>query len=88
MTDFYVTDGKEHVAHSTYYEQLRATAHWEGDVLVIENRLEEGNFQMTVWVSRYELSQDGTTLVVSEHLVKSVYRTTFDRLLTYEKAQQ
>lgn len=86
VTDFYVTDGKEHAAHSDNYEQMRAKAHWDGNTLVIENRMEMGNFrEVTVWVSRYELSIDGKTLVVSEHVVKSSSGHDFDRLLTYEK---
>ncbi len=88
VTDSYVTDGKEHVAHSEYYEQLRARAHWEGNALVIENYLESGNFQMTVWISRYELSQDGAILVISKHLVKSPFREPFDELLTYDKQRR
>lgn len=88
VTDSYVTDGKEHVAHSEYYEQLRAKAYWEGNALVIENHLESGNFQMTVWVSRYELSQDGAILVISKHFVKSSFREPFDELLTYDKQRQ
>jgi hypothetical protein len=87
QTDFYLTDGKEHIARSPHHdEQLRAKAYWDGNTLVIESHREAGDFRVSVWTSRYELSQDGKTLQVSEHFLKSPSSDKpFDVFRTFEK---
>lgn len=87
-TYFYVTDGKERVANVSDHEgQLRAKTYWDRDTLVIEKR-QDNDLRVSAWVSRYELSQDGSTLVVTQHVAKSSFSDAFDELLTYEKQRR
>jgi hypothetical protein len=83
----YVTDGKEHVANrSPVAPETLAKTHWDGDTLVIEKRQEVGPGGSS-WVSRYALSQDGKTLVVTNNVQRSSLSAAFDESLTYEKQQ-
>ena len=87
QTDSYLTDGKEHVTHLPRDgEELRAKTHWDGDTLVIESQRENGDFRTSIWTSRYELAQDGNTLRVSEHFLKSSSSNEpFDVIRTFER---
>lgn len=86
ITYSYVIDGKEHVAYRSEKPDrvTRAKAHWEGDTLVIEKQEDLGPGG-TTWVSRYDLSQDSKSLVVTQHITRSVFGAPFEESLVYDK---
>jgi hypothetical protein len=78
----YVTDGKERVANRSVQDgELRAKAYWDGDTLVIDKQ------QGSAWTSRYSLSHDGKSLIVTQHITRSAFSAPFDEFLTYDKQQ-
>jgi hypothetical protein len=83
---FYLTDGKERIANRSEQDgDLRAKTYWDGDTLVIEKHQELGPGSGTVWTSRYTLSQDGQSLIVTQHFKKSSIGSVPDEYLVYEK---
>ncbi len=79
----YVTDGKERVANTSQLGVTRAKAYWDGDTMVIEKHQDIGGGAN--WICRYTLSQDGKSLLVTEHVSKSSFGAAFEESLTYEK---
>jgi hypothetical protein len=86
-TEVYFTDSKEHIASPLYKkDQMQAKTYWDGNILVVEKRREEGGLGGSVWTSRYELSGDGKFLQVSGHFLKSSSSDEpFDVIRTFEK---
>jgi hypothetical protein len=84
----YTVDGKEHRPNKSRLDRLetRARVYWVDDTLVME-KLQETDRGLSIWTSRYALSQDGSRLVVAHHVNKSLFRAAFDESLTYEKQQ-
>jgi hypothetical protein len=84
----YMTDGKERMANGSLQDgATRAKTHWDSDTLVIEKKQAIGSVGAFVWISRFTLSQDGKSLVVTQHASKSSFGAAFDESLIYEKEE-
>jgi hypothetical protein len=81
----YMTDGKERVANTSLQGLVtRAKAYWEGGTLVIGKHQETSIGEATS-IRRYTMSQDGQSLIVTEHVNQSPFSSAFDQLLFYQK---
>jgi hypothetical protein len=81
----YVVDGKERLARlGRNGDHVRAKAMWEGSSLVLDKQqtLLAGG---TLWTSRYTLSQDGKSLVITHHVKESHLGSPGDEWLVYDK---
>lgn len=91
--DYYVIDGKEHLANISGPAQdgeVQGKTYWDGDTLVIEKQQEivasgSGFGLHSAWTSRYTLSRDGQILTVNIHVKKSSFGPGFDQSITYQK---
>jgi hypothetical protein len=84
-TFFYVVDGKERLARlGSNGDQIRAKAMWEGASLVLEKR-QTLVPRDTLWTSRYTLSEDGKSLVITHHVKQSTFGSPGDEWLVYDK---
>ena len=78
----YSTDGKETVNKGRMGGEVKSTAKWEGNVLVIESKLEiEGN-ALTI-TNKLTLSEDGKTLTGNLHFAGAMGEG--DAKIVYEK---
>jgi len=68
----YTTDGKP-CHNMPEGKPFDATAHWEGDALVVDS---EGALGGHVTIKdRYSLSPDGKTMTIRRHLTRSIFST-------------
>ncbi len=65
----YTTDGKECVNKSRFGE-TKSTLKWDGDVLVIESKMDFQGNAVTV-TEKWSLSEDGKTLTLNRHFSSS-----------------
>jgi hypothetical protein len=76
----YTTDGKECVNKGFMDSEMKSTAKWDADVLVIDSKMDIQGNAITI-TNRWALSADGKTLTVAMHFgspmgegdVKAVY---------------
>ena len=87
-TFHYIIDGKVHVAYRGLLDTdvQMAKAYWDGGTLVIETSQEIGPGG-TRWASHFRLSEDGNTLVITDHFYPSRFGGSRDESLIYEKQQ-
>ncbi len=62
----YTTDGKECVNKGFMDSEMKSTAKWDGDVLVIDSKMDIQGNAITI-TNRWALSADGKTLTVAMH---------------------
>lgn len=80
----YVTDGKDHAASVGDDGTADAKTVWDGATLVIEKQQQvPGSIARST--SRYTLSQDGKTLLITHEVKKSEFGGPFGEWLVYDK---
>ena len=62
----YTTDGKECVNKGFMDSEMKSTAKWDGDVLVIDSKMDMQGNAITI-TNRWTLSGDGKSLTVAMH---------------------
>ena len=62
----YTTDGKECVNKGFMDSEMKSTAKWDGDVLVIDSKMDMQGNAITI-TNRWTLSGDGKGLTVAMH---------------------
>ena len=67
----YTTDGKECVNKGPMESEVKSTLKWDGQVLVIESKLDFGGNAVAI-TNRWALSEDGKTLTVNMHFASSM----------------
>ncbi len=67
----YTIDGKECVNKGPMESEVKSTLKWDGQVLVIESKLDFGGNAVAI-TNRWALSEDGKTLTVNMHFASSM----------------
>ncbi len=80
-TSKYTTDGKEST-NEMRGMQMKSTAKWDGDALVMNTKGKFGDNDVTI-DSKWTLSADGKTLTVSQHFASSMGE--MDMKLVFDK---
>jgi hypothetical protein len=78
----YSTDGKETVNKGRMGGEVKSTAKWEGNVLVIESKLEVQGNAVTI-TNKWTLSGDGRSLTANLHFAGAMGEG--DAKIVYEK---
>lgn len=77
----YTTDGKE-VTNVNGPVELKSTAKWEADVLVVESKGKFGDNDLKL-IDKWSLSKDGKTAKMARHII--VQQGEFDQTYVYDK---
>jgi hypothetical protein len=78
----YTTDGKECVNKEFMDSEMKSTAKWDGDVLVIDSKMDMQGNAITI-TNRWTLSGDGKSLTVAMHFASPMGEG--DIKMVYEK---
>ena len=78
----YTTDGKECVNKGFMDSEMKSTAKWDGDVLVIDSKMDMQGNAITI-TNRWTLSGDGKGLTVAMHFASPMGEG--DIKMAYEK---
>ena len=78
----YTTDGKECVNKGFMDSEMKSTAKWDGDVLVIDSKMDMQGNAITI-TNRWTLAADGKSLTVAMHFASPMGEG--DVKMLYEK---